>query len=128
MSLYAQHIENYKARKFGNEGQFEAVKQVKKYIDEHFHEELNLDVLAQKKFISKFHLLRLFKHYYGQTPRQYLTDKRLVRSKELLVSGTSVTETCYAIGFKSLGSFSSLFKSRNGVSPKEFQKRARLKK
>lgn len=128
MTLYQQYLKDYKAFKFHNEGQLEAVMSIRKFIDEHFEQEVNLDLLAEKKFISKYHLLRLFKRYFGQTPRQYLVEKRLGRAKELLTTGTPVTETCYAVGFKSLGSFSSLFKSRNGVSPREFQKRARLKK
>lgn len=101
---------------------------VKYHIDDHFQEELNLDVLSTEGFVSKFHMLRLFKKYHGQTPSQYLTGKRLEKAKELLKTGASVTETCYAVGFKSLGSFSALFKRRNNISPKEFQKRATLKK
>ena len=71
--------------------------------------------------MSKFHLLRLFKKHYGLTPRQYLIDKRIEKSKEQLKNGMSVTETCFAVGFESLGSFSTLFKTKTGKSPSEFQ-------
>lgn len=128
MSIYQQHLENYKATKFANRGQLDTIMAVKHHIDEHYQEELNLDVLSTEGFVSKYHMLRLFKKYHGQTPSQYLTDKRLEKAKELLKSGASVTETCYAVGFKSLGSFSALFKRRNSISPKKFQKRAILKK
>ncbi|WP_435579378.1 helix-turn-helix domain-containing protein [Gilvibacter sp.] len=128
MSIYQQHLENYKAKKFANQGQLDTIMAVKHHIDDHYQEELNLDVLSTEGFVSKFHMLRLFKKYHGQTPSQYLTDKRLAVAKELLKTGASVTETCYAVGFKSLGSFSALFKRRNNISPKEFQKRATLKK
>jgi AraC-like DNA-binding protein len=67
-------------------------------------------------------MLRLFKKYYGQTPRQYLIDKRIEKSKEQLKIGISVTETCFAVGFESLSSFSNLFKTKTGKSPTEFQK------
>ena len=72
--------------------------------------------------ISKYHLIRLFKRYYGLTPRQYLINKRIEKSKENLINGMSVTETCYAIGFSSLGSFSVLFKTKTGKTPAEFRK------
>ena len=67
-------------------------------------------------------MLRLFKKYYGQTPRQYLIDKRIHKSKEHLINGMTVTETCFAVGFESLGSFSTLFKTKTGKSPTEFRK------
>ena len=74
------------------------------------------------QFVSKYHLLRLFKKYYGLTPRQYLIDKRIENSKTHLINGMSVTETCFAVGFESLGTFSTLFKTKTGKSPTEFQK------
>jgi len=55
---------------------------------------------------------------------QYLIDRRLDKSKELLLKGQSVTETCFDIGFESPSSFSTLFKSKFGLTPTEFQKRA----
>jgi AraC-like DNA-binding protein len=56
------------------------------------------------------------------TPRQYLMDKRIEKSKENLINGMTVTQTCFAVGFESLGSFSTLFKSKTGKSPSAFQK------
>jgi AraC-like DNA-binding protein len=67
-------------------------------------------------------MLRLFKKHYGLTPRQYLIDKRIEKSKEQLINGMSVTETCFAVGFESLSSFSTLFKTKTGKPPSEFQK------
>jgi AraC-like DNA-binding protein len=64
----------------------------------------------------------LYAKYYGQTPKQYLTDKRIEKSKEYLKKGMNITETCFAIGFKSPSSFSTLFKSITGLTPTEFQK------
>ena len=82
---------------------------------------MNLDLLSRFRFVSKFHLLRLFKKHYGLTPRQYLIDKRIEKSKEQLKKEMSVTETCFAVGFESLGSFSTLFNTKTGKSPSEFQ-------
>ncbi|MEM6265231.1 MAG: helix-turn-helix transcriptional regulator, partial [Bacteroidota bacterium] len=60
--------------------------------------------------------------YYGLTPRQYLMDIRIEKSKVFLKTGLSVTETCFAVGFESVGSFSSLFKRKTGMPPAQFQK------
>jgi len=51
---------------------------------------------------------------------------RIARARELLASGASVTETCFAVGFSSLGSFSARFARDVGTPPREFQRAARL--
>ncbi|WP_421879144.1 helix-turn-helix domain-containing protein [Marinoscillum sp.] len=81
-----------------------------------------MDLLCKIQLISKYHLIRLFRRYYGITPRQYLINKRIEQSKRHLKEGMSVTETCYAVGFNSLGSFSVLFKTKIGKSPAAYQK------
>lgn len=122
MTFYQSEIKRIKEICYSNEGQIETVIATRNYINTNFDKKLNLDVLSKVRFTSKFHLLRLFKKYYGQTPRQYLIDKRIEKSKELLKTKMSVTETCFAIGFESVGSFSTLFKNRIGKSPSEYQK------
>lgn len=122
MSYYESKLRTLKASMFSNEEQIETIIGVRNYIDTNYDQKLNLDFLSRVRYVSKFHLLRLFKRYYGMTPRQYLIDKRIQKSKELLISGMTVTEVCFAVGFESVGSFSSLFKRRNGKSPSQYQK------
>ncbi|MEM6686840.1 MAG: AraC family transcriptional regulator [Bacteroidota bacterium] len=122
MTFYQEKLNQLKDICYANEGQLQTVIATRNYINNNYHKELNLDILSKERFTSKFHLLRLFKKYYGQTPRQYLIDKRIEKSKELLKNNLSVTETCFAVGFESVGSFSTLFKNRIGKSPSEYQK------
>jgi len=122
MSFYEKKLSQLKADLYSNESQIETIIGVRNYIDQHYDQTLNLDDLARTQFVSKYHLLRLFKRYYGMTPRQYLIDKRIEKSKENLMQGMSVTEVCFAVGFESIGSFSSLFKAKTGKSPSEYQK------
>ena len=124
MTYYLKEITRIKNNCYSNQGQLDTVIGTRDYINNNFDKELNLDLLSHIRFTSKFHLLRLFKRYYGQTPMQYLIDRRLDKSKELLLKGQSVTETCFDIGFESPSSFSTLFKSKFGLTPTEFQKRA----
>ena len=124
MTYYLKEITRIKNNCYSNQGQLDTVIGTRHYIKNNFDNELNLDLLSHIRFTSKFHLLRLFKRYYGQTPMQYLIDRRLDKSKELLLKGQSVTETCFDIGFESPSSFSTLFKSKFGLTPTEFQKRA----
>lgn len=122
MTHYETEIKKIRKKIYSNQGQLDTVIGVRHYIDNNYDNDLNLDLLSRQRFVSKFHLLRLFKRYYGQTPKQYLTDTRIKKSKEYLLSGMKVTETCFAVGFESLGSFSTLFKTKTGKSPKEYQK------
>lgn len=122
MTFYQKEINRIKGICYSNEGQIQSVIGTRKYIEKNFDKDLNLDLLSHIRFTSKFHLLRLFKKYYGQTPRQYLIDKRIEKSKTYLKTGMSVTETCYSVGFESPSSFSTLFRKKNGLTPSDFQK------
>lgn len=122
MTFYEKKMNIIRSAVYANEEQVSTVIGIRNYIDTHYDRDLNLDALSHIQLVSKYHLLRLFKKYYGQTPRQYLIDKRMEKAKEHLTKGMSVTESCFAVGFESVGSFSSLFKVKTGKSPLEFQK------
>ncbi|WP_394746748.1 helix-turn-helix domain-containing protein [Spongiimicrobium salis] len=122
MTFYEEKLRHLKNSCYSNDKQIEVIIETRHFIDTNFDKNLKLDFLSHTRFVSKFHLQRLFKRYYGQTPRQYLIDKRIEKSKENLKKGMTVTETCFAVGFGSLGSFSTLFKTRTGKSPSQFQK------
>ena len=122
MTFYEKELHRIRNIVYSNEGQINTVIGIRNYIENNYDVNLNLDLLSNIQFVSKYHLLRLFKKYYGQTPRQYLIDKRIEKSKEYLINGMSVTETCFSVGFESLGSFSTLFKTKTGKSPTGFQK------
>jgi AraC-like DNA-binding protein len=122
MTFYQAEIRRIRDKCYSNESQLDTVIAARSFIGSNFDRELNLDLLSRICYVSKFHLLRLFKKYYGQTPQQYLTAKRIEKSKEYLKKGMSITETSFAIGFESPGSFSTLFRCRTGQSPTEFQK------
>jgi len=128
MTFYQREIIRIRSICYSNKGQIETVIGTRHYINNNFDKELNLNLLSHIRFTSKFHLLRLFKKYYGLTPKQYLTNKRIEKAKEFLKKGVRVTETCFATGFESPSSFSTLFKHREGLTPIEFQKRATFTK
>jgi AraC-like DNA-binding protein len=128
MNFYQQEMERIRRICYSNERQIETVIGIKNFIDNNFTKELNLDLLSRVRYTSKFHLLRLFKKYYGLTPSQYLTNRRIEKSKSNLKEGMTVTETCFSVGFESPASFSTLFKSKTGLAPVAFQKRATFAK
>ncbi len=120
---FNEQVQQLKKDCFPNQHQLEVVMAAKQYIDQHYSQELDLDSLAKHHCLSKYHLIRLFRRYYGQTPRQILISCRIAKARDLLLEGQSVTDTCYAVGFESVSSFSSLFKRRTGQNPSAFKER-----
>jgi len=95
--------------------------QAKLFMDAHFDEPINLDAIADEAYFSKFHFIRIFKKIYQQTPHQYLTRVRLEKAKMLLQSSVQITEACYACGFESISSFTTLFKKTTGFTPSAYR-------
>jgi AraC-like DNA-binding protein len=99
-----------------------ALRRARDLIDRDYAEPLDLDALAGEAGYSRFHFTRAFAAAYGETPRTYLTRRRIERAKTLLrTANLSVTEVCVLVGFASLGSFSARFRQLVGQSPSEYR-------
>ena len=96
------------------------VTKVLRYINENYSEELSLDLLAERFFVSKYHLSHAFRREVGVSVYRYIMLKRLLAAKELLLSGMSSGEVAYACGFGDYAGFWRAFKTEYGISPKEF--------
>lgn len=122
MNHYIQELERIKGICFSNPVQIEMAVDTRRYLNTHFGQAIHLDLLAHLQRTSKYHLIRVFKKYYGVTPRQYLIQKRIEAAKTYLASGKSVSDTCYAVGFESLNSFSNLFRAKTGMPPSVYRR------
>lgn len=89
------------------------------YINLHLAEDLSLDILSDKFYISKSHLNRKFKKLTGSTVWEYIKTKRLVMAKEMLQKGVKPTAAATQCGFNEYSSFFHAYKLKFGVSPKE---------
>ena len=96
------------------------VYRVLSYINEHYNEELSLDYLANKFFISKYHLSREFNRLVGTSVYRYIIQKRLVMAKQLMISGIPSTEVYQHCGFGDYSNFYRAFKAEYQISPREF--------
>jgi len=89
-------------------------------------EPLSISAVARASGLTRFHFIRVFKALFGETPHQYRLQAQIEKAKHLLIlTDLSITDVCMAVGFSSLGSFSTLFRRRVGLSPSEFQRRHR---
>ncbi|WP_110182965.1 helix-turn-helix transcriptional regulator [Nocardioides solisilvae] len=100
------------------------LRRARDHMDRHFAEELDLDRVAAVAGLSKYHFLRLFAATYRITPAAYLAERRIERAQDLLrATNLTVTEVCHAVGYSSLGSFSSRFTEVTGETPSAFARR-----
>ncbi|MBC8171854.1 MAG: helix-turn-helix transcriptional regulator [Anaerolineae bacterium] len=91
-------------------------------LDRSYDAPITIEDLSREVALSPYYLIRAFKYVYKQTPHQYLVQQRIARAKELLrTTDLPVTEICLAVGFESLGSFSTLFSKVVGISPSAYR-------
>ena len=97
-----------------------AVYSILGYINEHYHEDLTLDYLANKFFISKYHLSREFQRLVGTSVHRYIIQKRLVMAKQMLSEGKPSSEVYQHCGFGDYSNFYRAFKAEYHISPKDY--------
>ena len=90
------------------------------YINEHYNEDLSLDFLANKFFISKYHLSREFNRLVGTSVYRYITQKRLVMAKQMISTGQPSSAVYQHCGFGDYSNFYRAFKAEYQISPKEY--------
>lgn len=87
------------------------------YIDKHLTEDLDMDTLAERFFISKYHMMRLFHRETGFTIHTFLLQRRLLAARQLIDKGMLATEACYRCGFRSYSSFTRAYNKHFGSTP-----------
>ena len=99
------------------------------YIGEHLTGEISVDGLADRFYVSKYHLMRTFKKETGYTIHRYITEKRMILAKEKLLSGSPAVKVSEECGYSDYSTFLRAFSQNTGMTPSEFvtQRRPLLK-
>lgn len=94
------------------------------YIEEHYKEEVTLEMLCESAGVSKSECLRCFKQTLNTTPYKYLLDYRLERAAALLRnSDRQIGEIAVLTGFEQPSYFGKCFKDKVGCTPKTYRNR-----
>jgi transcriptional regulator GlxA family with amidase domain len=100
------------------------LRQVRDRIDREYAASLDVEALARGVHMSEGHLSRRFKAEYGESPYSYLMTRRVERAMGLLRSSDrSVTDIGLAVGWSSLGTFSTRFTELVGIPPSVYRER-----
>lgn len=92
-----------------------------KYINHHLGEDLSVDALASRHYISKYHLMRKFKEETGYTLHNYVINKRLLQARTLISEGTPILKAAHESGFAEYSTFSRAYRKQFGKAPSEEQ-------
>lgn len=94
----------------------------KDLVDARYRDPLDVPALARAAHLSPAHFSREFRRAFGETPHRYLLTRRLERAAALLRhTDRSVAEICFAVGLRSVGSFTTSFGNAFGLSPTAYR-------
>lgn len=98
------------------------VGQAIKIIESYYNSNITINEICNAIYLSPCHFQRIFKNVTNKTPHQYLTEYRIIKSKEKLKSqDISIAEIAKLCGFLSGGHFSTVFKKYEGITPSKYR-------
>lgn len=102
--------------------QLSTVSQIKQYLDQNLSKDISLTDISNRFFISPQHLIRLFKAVTGLAPKQYITQQKIEKAKELLCNtGMKVEQISDSLGYDNIHYFYRMFKKSTGQTPLQFR-------
>jgi AraC-like DNA-binding protein len=106
---------------------FARLSRARDYLGACYRYRVPLETAAREACLSPFHFNRVFARAFGETPHEFVTRMRIEEAKKMLLAcNQSVTDICFDLGYESLGSFSTRFRSLTGLSPAAFRREARI--
>lgn len=96
------------------------------YVQQHLSEPVTRESISRELYVHENHLSRVFSSETGMTLTNYITECRIQKAKELLVStNLSITEIASLVGYNYAAYFTKIFKDKTGTTPNQWRKEAR---
>ena len=90
-----------------------------KYVHTHYEQRLSLDGIARKMGVSRYYLCREFRRYTGQTLFQYINTVRCKSAREMIATGSTVSEAAMSSGFDNMSYFTRTYRRCFGILPRD---------
>ena len=114
--LEKQYI--YDTRSYSSDSQ---VEELLRYINHNLTEDLSIETLARKYYLSKYHMMRKFKDETGYTIHNYIINKRLLLARTKIAEGIPVLKAAQLSGFSDYTTFSRAYKKQFGTAPSQLK-------
>lgn len=103
------------------------INDIKKYIDQYYYEDIKVTMFAEKYYLSREYLMKLFKQQYGKGIHEYVQFVRMEKAKELLADEQlKVQEISEMLGYKDKNYFSKAFRNMFNMTPSEYRQSLEL--
>lgn len=112
--LEKQYI--YDAHSYSSDSQIE---ELLRYINHNLTEDLSIETLARKYYLSKYHMMRKFKEETGYTIHNYIISKRLLLARTKISEGIPILKAAQLSGFSDYTTFSRAYKKQFGIAPSQ---------
>ena len=100
------------------------IEEVLRHIQLHLNDDLSVDTLASRCYLSRYYFMRHFKESTGYSVHAYIQQKRLTTAAGLLEQGLGITEAAVRVGFREYSSFLRAFRKAFGMTPGEYARTA----
>lgn len=101
----------------------EIIQQILQLIESSYCTDISVAYISEKVYLTPNYISLLFKKETGRTITEYITDIRIEKAKDLLTTtDLRVMEVAEKVGYSNQYYFSSVFKKKTGLQPKQFQK------
>lgn len=112
--LEKQYIFDKKSYTFDSQ-----IASILQYINHNLKEDLSVETLSSRYYVSKYHLMRKFKQETGYTLHNYIVNKRLLMARTLISNGMPVTKAAQESGFAEYSTFSRAYRKQFKTTPSE---------
>lgn len=125
--LFAHLTKNYLSENTQSQNNYNCntlavFKNIIEYILNHYTENISIDDLAKRSYLSKQSLYRGFKQITGTSIKSYILDLRIKKACDMLIhTNTNITEIAFSCGFNDANYFTRVFKKYTGTTPKEMR-------
>ena len=116
--IFLERLYIYDTRSYSSDSQIE---ELLRYINHNLTEDLSIETLARKYYLSKYHMMRKFKEETGYTIHNYIVSKRLLLARTQIAEGTPVLKAAQLSGFSDYTTFSRAYKKQFGSAPSQLQ-------
>ena len=102
----------------------EEILRAQAYIEQHYHNDISIEQIAEQTNMSKRNFIRRFKNATQNTPLEYLQRVKIESAKKALEKNNqNISTLMYDVGYNDLKTFRSIFKRVTGLTPQEYRRK-----